>query len=212
MPSSRFGTWRRRAFNSDAMATAAEHAPTKRPAQVVEARVSRSPGRAAARAVSPLLPSRLVGALPRTVGRRLAPAVLGRYSRPPAVRPARRQAARLASIHARKSSETNRSGPSAPPSRTDGLRPSFAASYSHVRETPSRAATSLGRRSAGSASGSSVCWSTSVMSSPCRISRMVRRVLLRPPAPSVPMIRPRRRQNIVRTSAWRAGSRFGRVG
>jgi hypothetical protein len=42
------------------------------------------------------------------------------------------------------SSGTKRSGPSSPPIRIDGMRPILAASYSHERDTPSRAATSEG--------------------------------------------------------------------
>ena len=42
------------------------------------------------------------------------------------------------------SSGTNRSGPSSPPIRTDGIRPVLAASYTHARETASWRATSLG--------------------------------------------------------------------
>src|ERR1700757_1737981 len=44
------------------------------------------------------------------------------------------------------SSSTNLTGPSGPPRRTDGIRPSLAASYSQVRETCSMRATSLGLR------------------------------------------------------------------
>lgn len=42
------------------------------------------------------------------------------------------------------SSGTNRSGPSTPPIRTDGIRPDFAASSTHARDTGSRSARSFG--------------------------------------------------------------------
>lgn len=62
--------------------------------------------------------------------------------------------ARASSIQRRRSSGTNRSGPSRPPMRIEGMRPVLAASYSQVRETPSRAATSAGLRR----SGVLICW------------------------------------------------------
>lgn len=48
---------------------------------------------------------------------------------------------------------TKRSGPSSPPMRIDGMRPAFAASYNHERETPSCAATSDGFRRASCVCG-----------------------------------------------------------
>jgi hypothetical protein len=57
--------------------------------------------------------------------------------------------ARASSIQRWRSSGTNRSGPSRPPMRIEGMRPALAASYSQVRETPSRAATSAGLRRSG---------------------------------------------------------------
>ncbi len=62
--------------------------------------------------------------------------------------------ARASSIQRWRSSGTNRSGPSRPPMRIEGMRPALAASYSQVRETPSRAATSAGLRR----SGVLICW------------------------------------------------------
>jgi hypothetical protein len=62
--------------------------------------------------------------------------------------------ARASSIQRWRSSGTNRSGPSRPPMRIDGMRPVLAASYSHVLETPSRVATSAGLRR----SGALICW------------------------------------------------------
>lgn len=56
---------------------------------------------------------------------------------------------RASSIHRSRSSGTNRSGPSSPPTRIDGIRPAFAASYTQVRETASSLATSPGRISDG---------------------------------------------------------------
>jgi Transposase DDE domain len=53
-------------------------------------------------------------------------------------------AARASLTQRSMSSGWKRNGPSSPPILTDGMRPCFAASYSHVRETRNRAATSAG--------------------------------------------------------------------